>query len=269
MTIFEAFVLGVLQGVAEFLPISSSAHLYLARWIFGWPEPGLGFDVALHVGTLAALLWYFRVQWLALGRAAVDIVRYRRIESDMERRVPLLIIATIPAGLAGLLLEDLAETVFRAPALSATMLIVVGLLLWAVDRWMPAKRSLPGMGWRDALLIGIAQIAALVPGVSRSGATITAGRSLGLTRETAAVFSFLMSMPIIAAASLLKVPQAVGEMGLSAALVVGVIAAGASSWIAIAFLLRFVSTRSFGAFAVYRIIFGIFIFVLLYVRGSA
>jgi undecaprenyl-diphosphatase len=267
MTIYQALVLGVLQGLAEFLPISSSAHLSLAPWLFGWADPGLAFDVALHLGTLAAVLWYFRSEWIALARAAMSIVRSRAVRTDEERRVVFLIVATIPGAIGGLLLESYAETVFRTPALTAGALIVMGGLLWAADRFAANDRPLGRMSWRDALLIGLAQIAALVPGVSRSGSTMTAGRALRFDRQSAAIFSFLMSMPITAAAAVLKVPEAVRESGLSAPLVVGVLAAGISSWLAIAVLLRYLSRHSFGVFALYRLTLGLAVFATLYVRA--
>lgn len=267
MTSFQALVLGILQGLAEFLPISSSAHLALAPWAFGWPDPGLAFDVALHFGTLIALLWYFRREWLALLVAARDIIAHRRIETPEEWRVVYLIIATIPGGIAGLLFEHKAETAFRDPRLIAVALMVMGLLLWAADAWARRKRTLGDMRWTDALIYGLAQMFAIIPGVSRSGSTITAGRGLGFTRESAAVFSFLMSMPIIAAAAALKVPQVLRTEGLSAPLIVGVVAAAVSSWIAIAILLRYVTRHSYGIFALYRLLLGAAVLALIYARA--
>ncbi len=267
MTVFQAIVLGIIQGLAEFLPISSSAHLSLAPLLFGWPAPGLAFDVSLHVGTLFALAWYFRQEWINLARAAWSIVRTRQVRTLEQRRVVFLIVATIPAGVAGLLLEEYAETIFRAPIITALALIVLGLILWAVDRVMSDRRQLDQIRWTDAILIGIAQCFALVPGVSRSGATITAGRALGLDRSSAAVFSFLMSMPIIAAAAILKVPEALRETGLNAPLVAGIVAAALSGWLAIAVLLRFVSRNSYASFAIYRVLLGCFVVWFIYGRG--
>jgi undecaprenyl-diphosphatase len=267
MTVFQALVLGVLQGLAEFLPISSSAHLSLAPWLFGWSDPGLAFDVSLHVGTLVAVLWYFRAEWLRLLSAAAAIVRRRAVETHEERRVVFLIVATIPGGIGGLLLESHAETVFRNPAITAGGLIIMGIVLWAADRFAANDRPLDRMRWSDALLIGIAQTVALVPGVSRSGSTMSAGRVLRFDRQSAAVFSFLMSMPITAAAALFKVPDAIRETGISAPLVVGVLAAAVSSWLAIAVLLRYLSRHSFGVFAIYRLALGLVVFGLLYARG--
>jgi len=267
VTVFQAFVLGVLQGLAEFLPISSSAHLALAPWVFGWEDPGLAFDVALHLGTLVTVLWFFRKEWGALIVSALSIVRTRRITTPEERRVIFLIIGTAPGAVAGLLLEDAAETAFRTPALMATTLIIMGGLLWASDRFSSQRRGINDMTWRDALLVGIAQACALVPGFSRSGSTITGARLLGLDRTSAAVFSFLLSMPITAAAAMLKVPDAVKE-GISLPLVVGILSAAVSSWLAISVLLKYVSRNSFGLFAVYRFILGGVIFALLAIRGG-
>jgi undecaprenyl-diphosphatase len=267
MTVFQALVLGVVQGLAEFLPISSSAHLALAPWLFGWPEPGLGFDVALHVGTLVAVLVYFRREWLRLLAAAWGIVRTRRIETTEQRRVLFLIIATIPGALGGLALQGYAETVFRAPVLIASALIVMGIILWLVDIASPENRPLCRMRWYDSLLIGIAQILALVPGVSRSGGTITAALALRFDRDSAATFSFLMSMPIIAGAAIVEVPDVLRNGGLGLPLVIGVLAAAVSGWAAIAILLRYVRRNSYGVFAAYRIVLGALILLLIWLRG--
>jgi undecaprenyl-diphosphatase len=267
MTSFQALVMGILQGLTEFLPISSSAHLALAPWLFGWKDPGLAFDVALHFGSLLAVLWYFRAEWARLIGAAVSMIRTRRVETIEQRRVLFLIIATIPGAIGGLLLEKKAESAFRAPALTATALIVMGIILWISDRFSRMDRRLPAMGWLDSLLIGLSQVLALVPGVSRSGATVTTGRLLGFDRESAAIFSFLMSMPIIAAAVVLKGPEALHLHEPALSLIIGVVASALSAWLAISVLLRYVIKHSYGIFAVYRILLGIGVFVILYVRG--
>ncbi|MCC7055517.1 MAG: undecaprenyl-diphosphatase UppP [Gemmatimonadaceae bacterium] len=267
MNVFQALVLGILQGLAEFLPISSSAHLSLAPVIFGWQDPGLAFDVALHLGTLAAVLWYFRAEWIALCRAGIEILRTRRVEGEVQWRAVFIVIATIPGAIGGLLLEEYAETVFRDPRLTAVALIVMGTLLWAADRFAKQERPLSGIRWTDALLIGLAQVCALIPGVSRSGSTMTAGRALGIDRTGAATFSFLMSMPITAAAAVLKVPEAVRE-GVTLPIIVGILASGISGWLAISVLLKYISTRSFGIFALYRWVLGIGVLVLLYSRNG-
>lgn len=267
MTSFQALVLGLIQGLTEFLPISSSAHLALTPWLFGWQDPGLAFDVALHFGTLVAVLWYFRKEWVGLVSAALSIVRRRRVETVEEKRVIFLILATIPGAIGGLLLEERAETTFRAPQLSAIALVVMGIILWASDRFSQMDRGLPTMRWLDALLIGISQVFALVPGVSRSGATITSGRLLSFDRQSAAVFSFLMSMPITAAAVVFKGSEAFQSGGAGMPLAIGVLSAAISSWLAIAILLRYVSRHSYGIFALYRIVLGVVVLAIVYARG--
>ena len=266
-TTFQALVLGLLQGLGEFLPISSSAHLALAPWLLHWPDPGLAFDVALHFGTLVAVLWYFRQEWVSLARAAWQIVTTRKIVTIEQRRALYVIIATIPGGIFGLLLEKKAETTLRNPALIATALIIMGVILWVVDRVRPQARDLNQLRTSDAIWIGLAQAFALIPGVSRSGATITAGRGLGLDRNGAAAFSFLLSMPIIAAAAILKVPHVLKESGLTTPLVVGVLASAISGWIAISALLKYVSRHSYGAFALYRVVVGAIVLVIYFTRG--
>jgi len=266
VSVTQALILGLIQGLSEFLPVSSSAHLALAPWLFHWPDPGLAFDVALHVGTLVAVLSFFRAQWISLIVAAKNIVVHRRVETEEERRVIFLIVATIPGAIAGLALEKYAESAFRDPRLIACVLIVMGVVLWVVDRVAAQERPLASMRWTDALLIGLAQMFAILPGVSRSGSTITAGRALRLTREGAAVFSFLMSMPIIAAASILKVPQVLRTEGISPPLLVGVLASAASGWLAIAILLRFVVRRSYGVFAAYRVVVGLIVLAIAFSR---
>jgi undecaprenyl-diphosphatase len=265
MTIFEAVVLGIIQGLTEFLPVSSSAHLSLTPWIMGWEEPGLAFDVALHIGTLAAVLWYFRAEWIALTRASFRIVTTRRIDDDASRRLRLLVIGTIPGAIIGYVLQKQAETVFRTPALTATTLIVMGVILWLVDSRSRSDRHFSEMSARDAVLIGLAQAAAIVPGVSRSGATMTAGRALGYARGDAATFSFLMSMPITAAAAALKAPEALNAPDLTP-VIIGMIAAAVSGWIAIAVLLKFVRRSSFGIFAAYRVVLGLAVLALIWWR---
>jgi undecaprenyl-diphosphatase len=266
VTVFQAIVLGIIQGLSEFLPISSSAHLALTPWLLGWPAPGLSFDVALHVGTLIALVWFFWQEWLTLARAFFAIVRKRRIETESERRLMFVVVATIPGGLAGFLLQDYARTVFRTPALTGVMIIVMGIILWAVDRYARQDRGLPMMTWKDAVAIGLAQMFAIVPGVSRSGSTITAARAAGFSREAAAVFSFLMSFPIIFAAVVFEGRHAI-EDGITMPLVAGVVAAAVSGWLAISVLLKFVARNSYGVFAAYRLVVGIIVLAVAAIRG--
>jgi undecaprenyl-diphosphatase len=267
MTIFQSLVLGLIQGLTEFLPVSSSAHLSLAPYLFGWQDPGLSFDVALHFGTLIAVLWFFRKEWAKLIGAAVSIITTRKVDTVEKKRVVFLIIATIPGAIGGLLLEKKAETAFRAPALTAIALIVMGIILWLVDRVVSQERKVENMTWVDALIIGCAQVVALIPGVSRSGSTITAGRALKFDRESAAIFSFLMSMPIIAAAVVLKGPEVLRTGGFGIELLVGVLASAISGWLAISVLLRYVSRHSYGVFALYRVLLGLAVLAVVYTRG--
>lgn len=267
MTVWQAIVLGIVQGLTEPLPVSSSAHLALTPYFLGWSDPGLAFDVALHFGTLLALVWYFRREWLEMISSAWRMAKTRRVETVHDRRVLYLIVATIPGGIGGLLLQDLAETTFRSPVVIATSLIVMGVLLWVVDRWSARSRVLEEITMRDAILVGCAQVLALVPGVSRSGSTMTAGRLLKLDRPSVARFSFLMSMPITLAAVIVKMPDALREHGASLPLLAGVVAAAVSSWFAIAVLLRYVARHSFGIFAIYRVLLGIVVFATLASRA--
>jgi undecaprenyl-diphosphatase len=266
MTVFQALVLGLVQGLSEFLPISSSAHLALTPWVFGWPPPGLAFDVALHLGTLIALVWFFWSEWMRLARSLFSIVRKRRVETEGERRVLWVTLATIPGGLAGYLLQDYAKTIFRNPALIGVMIIVMGIVLWGVDRYAKSDRALETMTLKDAIVIGVAQMFAIIPGVSRSGSTITAGRALAFSREGAAVFSFLMSLPIITAAVIFEGRHAI-EHGITAPLVVGVLASAVSGWLAISVLLKFIARNSYGIFALYRLIIGAGVLALVAFRG--
>jgi undecaprenyl-diphosphatase len=267
MTPFQAIALGLIQGLSEFLPISSSAHLTLAPWLFGWEDPGLAFDVALHFGTLLAVLWYFRMEWLNLIKAAFGIVTTFRVETPEKRKVIYLIVATIPGAIGGLLLQSRAESSFRSPTIIAIALIVMGIVLWAVDKVVDQRRVLGEMRAVDALLIGLSQVIALIPGVSRSGSTITTARGLRFDRESAAEFSFLMSMPIIAAAVVMEGPKALANGGLTNELISGVAASAISGWLAISILMRFVSRHSYKVFAVYRVALGLAVLAVIHARG--
>jgi undecaprenyl-diphosphatase len=207
------------------------------------------------------------MEWLTLIKAAFGIVTTGRIETPEKRKVVYLIIATIPGAIGGLLLQSRAESAFRDPQLIAIALIVMGLILWAVDRSVDQRRVLGEMRWIDSLLIGLAQVIALIPGVSRSGSTITSARGLRFDRESAAEFSFLMSMPIIAAAVILEGPKALRAGGFSNELMSGILASAISGWLAISILMRYVSKHSYGIFAFYRVALGIAVLAVLHARG--
>ena len=255
MGIFEAFVLGVVQGLGEFLPVSSSAHLVLVPWLMGWDDPGLGFDVALHWGTLLAVLVYFRrdVMQLAGGFVRSMSSRTRDFKNDLQQRlVWLLVVASVPGAIIGKLLQEKAETVFRNPALVASTLGVFGLVLLVADRLGRKQKSLAVIEWWQALAIGCSQALAIIPGVSRSGSTIAAGLGLGFQRADAARFSFLMSIPIIFGAGLVKARHFGEGIGLIP-LGVGFVAAAVFGFLSIDCLMRYVGRRSFGIFAWYRL----------------
>jgi len=207
------------------------------------------------------------LEWLVLIRAAFGIITTGRVETPEKRRVIYLIIATIPGAIGGLILQSKAESAFRSPQIIAIALIVMGTVLWIVDKLVDQRRILGEMRWVDSLLIGLSQVIALIPGVSRSGATITTARGLRIDREAAAEFSFLMSMPIIAAAVILEGPKALHAGGLTNELMSGVVASAISGWLAISILMRYVSRHSYGIFAAYRIILGIAVLAVVYARG--
>lgn len=263
MSIGQAVVYGIVQGLGEFLPISSSGHLVLLPWLFGWADPGLGFDVALHIGTLISLLAYFGRDFATLARAGVQSIVERRIGNDPKRRLAWgIAVASIPAAVAGLLLEDIAGTRFRNPALVATTLIASALLLYAADRYGTARKGMEALTFSDKLLIGVAQACALVPGVSRSGATITAARALGVSRDDAARFSFLLSAPVVFGAALVKANDMIAA-GIDLPFLAGVATSAAVGYLAIRYLLIYVRTRSYSVFVYYRIAVGLALFALL------
>jgi undecaprenyl-diphosphatase len=263
MTIVEGALYGAVQGLSEFLPISSSAHLTLLPWFFGWEDPGLGFDVALHVGTLVAVLWYFWRDWWTLATGTLASLYGGRLLGNRDAEIFWrLVVATIPAALIGMALEHQAEEAFRAPALIGTTLAGVGLLLYWSDKRPESRHGLEAIGWTDALWIGLAQAAAIVPGVSRSGITITTSRFLGVDREASARFSFLLSTPIIAGAALVKV-KALAEAMHDPAGIVALLASAVLGFAAIGGLLRYVRGRSYTPFVVYRLVLAALVFVLV------
>ncbi len=257
MTILHAIILGLVQGLTEFLPISSSAHLTLVPWFFGWPDPGLAFDVFLHWGTLIAVFGYFFGDWMQLIRAGLASIIERKIGFDRNRMLFwMLTLATIPAGLAGFVFHDVVAGVFRAPLLIAISLALIGFLMYWIDGRYPPYRNLTDLSLKDAMWIGFAQAFALIPGVSRSGSTMTMGRFLGLNREAAARFSFLLSFPIILAAGIFETKNLMEMGGLqfsSGYLVAGFLASFLSGIASIHILLAYLRNADFAVFAWYRI----------------
>jgi undecaprenyl-diphosphatase len=260
VTVWQAIVLGIVQGVTEFAPISSSGHLILVPWLFGWSivqDPALNksFDVALHIGTLVGALVYFRADvWRYLKAFGVSF-RARRIATTDERLAWALAIGTIPGALAGALLEDVIQERLGAPVLIAVMLAVFGVVLYLVDRFAPSRRGLETIGPRTGLYLGSAQALALQPGVSRSGVTIMAARWIGVDRETAARFSFLLALPIIAGAGLFKGVELLQEGfgGYGSEFLWGFASSAVSGFVAIWWLLRYLRGHGFALFMWYRI----------------
>ena len=269
-TLVQALVMGIVQGLTEFLPISSSGHLIIVPFLFGWTDPfitSLAFSVMLHIGTLAALLVFFRADWVRLVPAGLATIRDRSFRGDPDRRLAwLLVAATIPAAIAGFLLSDLIETAFREIGLVAVTLVGGAVILWLADRWGARTKGVEDVTFPIAVGIGAAQALALVPGISRSGISISASRLAGLDREAAARFSFLMATPITAGAAIFELRKlAAGEAGVDvslAPLVVGMVAAFVSGMVAIGFLLRYLRTRSLTVFVVYRLVLAAIVVVV-------
>ncbi|MEX0334235.1 undecaprenyl-diphosphate phosphatase [Vibrio tubiashii] len=264
MSYFEAFVLALIQGLTEFLPISSSAHLILPSAVLGWEDQGLAFDVAVHVGTLAAVVIYFRKEVISLLSAFLGSI-FKGERSKEAKLAWMIILATIPACVFGLLMKDIIELYLRSAWVIATTTIVFGLLLWYVDKNSKLADDEYQADWKKALFIGIAQAMAMIPGTSRSGATITAALYLGFTREAAARFSFLMSIPIILLAG--------GYLGLKLVtsgepihlgfLLTGIVTSFISAYICIHFFLKLISRMGMTPFVIYRLILGIGLFAFL------
>lgn len=284
MDILQAIVLGIVQGLTEFIPISSSAHLIIVPWLFGWPDPGLAFDVALHLGTLLALLLFFASDWVRLIRAGILSIVERKIGEDSDRRLAwLLVIGCIPGGIVGVLAESKIEALFHQPngvhnsgamIVMAVIIALLGAVLFIAERIAKHVRELERISLKDGIVIGLAQALAIFPGVSRSGSTITAGLFMGLTREAAARFSFLLSAPIIAGAgakSMLEVAGALksGAMASSELVyfAIGFIVAAISGYLCIRFLLQYLQKNSADIFVYYRWLLAIFLIAVVVVRG--
>lgn len=269
MTTLRALVLGVLQGLGEFLPISSSGHLIVVPWLMGWPDSGLAFDVALHLGTLAAVGYAFWRDWARLLDAGWRGLVARRPLADPDARLLWYVgLATVPGAVAGKLLEERAETAFRSPGLVALMMALMGVVLWAADRRVGRGGDGEMVSLRDALLIGLAQALAIVPGTSRSGATISMALFLGHRREAAARFSFLLALPITFGAALVKVPALLRTSADIGPVAAGMLAAAVSGFAAIRLLLAYVRVRDYRPFVRYRFAFALAVWGILLARRA-
>jgi len=267
--LFEAIILGIIQGITEFLPISSSAHLILFPWMFGWQGTlvdSLNFDVALHAGTLVAIVAYFWRDWLDLLKNFFQGLNNGTWKTGNGRLVWFIAIATVPAGILGLKFEHTVEESFRNPILIATSLTIISVLMWAVDRYSRKVGALEQMTFGHSLFIGFAQALALVPGVSRSGITIIAGLLAGYTRESAARFSFLLSTPVIAGAAVLKLSKLHLAPGEAFPFVVGVIFSAVVGYVSIKFLLEYLNRHSLNLFVGYRLALAAIVTVLFFMR---
>ena len=276
LSIVQALVMGLTQGLTEFIPVSSSGHLVLVPWLFGWDDKvrdaflvSIEFTVILHMGTLLALLAYFWRDWLKLIPAGLATIRDRSFQGDPDRKLAwLIVVATIPAVLVGPLLNDVIESAVREPARVALMLCVGAAILWLADRWGSKLREMDSITFGGALAIGVAQVLALVPGISRSGVSISAGLFLGLTREAAARFSFLMATPVVAGAGVWEARKLLShdaaapnpEMHL---VVIGFLTAAISGLLAIRFMLAFLRRQPLTVFVVYRVVAAIVVFLVL------
>jgi len=267
MNLVEAIILGVVQGAGEFLPISSSGHLIAVPWLLGYEEHSLAFDVALHLGTLVAVAGALLGDWIKMIGGALTSLRTHGnpFASEDGRRLGFLAVASIPGGIFGLLLTDLAESTFRSPLLVALTMTVMGLILWLSDARSSTERSLESWTLRDALIMGFAQALALVPGVSRSGATISAARFLGYERNAAARLSFLMALPVTLGAVIVKVPKLL-HGGLDPVLVTGIVTAAVVGVASIRVLFAWVRTRSYFPFVIYRFAFSAVIVIVWLAR---
>jgi undecaprenyl-diphosphatase len=272
MPILHVIILAIVQGLTEFLPISSTAHLHLASWLFGWESDSLTFDIMLHLGTLIAVVLYFFGDWIQIIGQAFGVQAGHDRELQQNRALFwLLVIGSIPIGIAGALFHKQADTIWRTPWVIGGMLIVIGVVMWLAERASRKVRDLGAVNGSDAISIGLSQALAVVPGCSRSGITISTGLFRNLTRESAARFSFLLSTPAIAAAAAMALKDIHKHGGfhemLSTQFIVGVSVSAVTGAIVIAWFLRYLRRFSLMPFVYYRIVFGIVVLVLAAFRG--
>lgn len=261
MIYLESIILGIVQGLTELLPISSSAHLTLIPWIFNWNNLSESFDVALHFGTLLAIGIYFFNDWIALIKGGYNsaVKKQKSVEGNMFW---FIVIATIPGGIIGFLLDHFLEDSLKHPLIIATALIVMGIVLYFVDKNCKSKISYKRMGFRETFLIGLSQALAFIPGVSRSGVTMTTARLMKVDRASAARYSFMLSAPIVLAATIFKLPS----FEFSIPFFLGVLASFLVGFAVIKFLLKYLQKGSFKAFAVYRVIVGIAVIAIYFIK---
>lgn len=278
MPLYQAIILALVQALTEFLPVSSTAHLILFPWFAGWQDPGLAFDVALHAGTLLALVFYFFKDWLTLLLCGfgLNFPATAKPEDIVHNRKMFwyLVIGTIPAGVAGLVFHHEIEEKLRQPKIIAVSLVLIALLMWWADSKKDLTRKEGDSNLGDALTIGTAQALALWPGVSRSGITITTGLFRRLTRAAATRFSFILSVPAVAGAVVMELPKLIkmhkaGGLDLPlSTLAISVLVSGVAGYFVIAFFLRYLQTRTLKVFVVYRLVFGMMILVWAFLQAG-
>ena len=251
MSLLEAIIYGILQGLGEFLPISSTAHITLAPWFFGWKDPGLAFDIALHLGTLAAVIIFFWKDWINLIRAGLTDVK-----SPEGKLFWYIVLACVPGGVLGLIFEEHVETTFRNPLLIGIMLAVMGIVIYVADRFSRSEVELMDIGPKRSFLIGVSQALAMVPGVSRSGITMAAGRAMKIKREDAARFTFLLSTPFIFLSGVYKAKDLISVPVDAFPFMVAILTSAVVGLFSIKFLLEYLRRKGFGIFAVYRLVLG-------------
>ena len=275
MEVIHSLILGIVQGLTELLPVSSSAHLNLFPWVFGWEEIADSFDVALHIGTLLAIVLFFYKDWVKLIKGGYEQVKYKKKTTE-GKLFWYIVISTIPTGILCLVLDWLSDKIVDGVAgafqiektsvemsLIAMALIVMGVILYIVDKKSPSKTDIKHITFKQSLLVSMSQaIAAAFPGVSRSGITMTVGRKLGIKRDSIAKFSFLLSTPVVAAAALVKLKDFVFGIPF----IIGVLASFIVGLIVIKFLLKYLQKGSFKVFAIYRVVLGIIVFIILFTR---
>ena len=274
MPLYQVIVLAIVQGLTEFLPVSSTAHMYLTSWLLGWNAESLTFDIALHIGTLLSVLVYFFRDWVQIVAQGLGMNYGREPQLKHNRALLwLLAIGSVPVGVLGFAFNEQAETTWRNPLLMAAMLIGVAGVMWWADRWGKRQRQIASLNLADALAVGAAQALAIVPGTSRSGITISAAMFRNLNREAAARFSFLLSTPAIAGAAakalydLLKQGGIPPEMRM--AFIAGVALSALVGFVVIAWFLRFLQRNTLLFFVYYRLIFGIIVLALAFIRPPA
>ena len=259
MTIFQAIILGITQGLTELLPISSSAHLFLIPWIFNWDIPD-SFDVALHFGTLLAIGIFFFKDWIQLIKGGWNQVKGKKTHDG--KMFWYIVIATIPGGIIGFILDHFLEGIFKQPIIIAVALIVMGIILYIADTYSKSKTNYEQLSFKQTFIVGLSQCLAFIPGVSRSGITMTTGRIMGIDRESVAKYSFMLSAPIVLAATIFKIKDFVFNLEF----IIGVLISFAVGIIVIKFLLDYLKKGSFKLFAIYRVIIGIGIIIFYFVR---